>query len=709
MRKSAEQLYKLLEPFFFNKWVLEEVAEFILAIEPQWQDYVLGWVLSVVKTQPEIAYQYALKAGQALKVLGSDGTERWLQSSLDVYYAEGLYPAVQVIKNLDQFIQHDRQQQRGLALAEIRGVLQKFLRGLGGRALDIHPGEHYYSDTEKVFLPEIVDHFEQESDNFVYYKALAVHLWAQTRYGTWRVDVAQQLPEGANYLAAFHYLETLRLNACIARDYPGLWRQMQHLHTLSNCQIPQDNSWQSIIDRLSMPQARVDDSIKLSSEIGHRPLPNPLCYQGTIFPDRVQQVKMERLVREKDLFRLALAKIADDLGKLEDDISAGDSPANKSSDQGPRFNLNPTNEGLDDQGFEYDLQLDGISIPVEEVSSSLMASIIQDLGEVPPEYLVAAGTGSYHASLVAQENDDEVDDVWKGTYHEKGAFLYDEWDCTRHAHRKNWCALREREIHPDYNSNFVPETLHKYRGHIKSLRRTFEALRDEHKILKKQPDGENLDIDALVEAIADTRSGMEMTSRIYRKAMRAERNVVVVFMVDMSGSTKGWINTVQREALLLMSEALQTLDDRYAIYGFSGMTRKRCELFKIKTFEEPYDAEIKARIAAIEPQDYTRMGVTIRHLSNLLESVNAKTKLLITLSDGKPDDYDSYHGEYGIEDTRMALFEARQQGIHPFCITIDEQARDYLPHMYGDSNFVVINDIQKLPYRISDIYRGLTS
>jgi nitric oxide reductase NorD protein len=202
---------------------------------------------------------------------------------------------------------------------------------------------------------------------------------------------------------------------------------------------------------------------------------------------------------------------------------------------------------------------------------------------------------------------------------------------------------------------------------------------------------------------------MEMTSRIYRKAMRAERNIVVMFMVDMSGSTKGWINTAQREALLLLSEALQTLDDRYAIYGFSGMTRKRCELFKIKTFDEPYDAEIKARIAAIEPQDYTRMGVTIRHLCHLLEDVNAKTKLLITLSDGKPDDYDSYHGEYGIEDTRMALFEARQRGIHPFCITIDEQARDYLPHMYGDANYVVIDDIQKLPYRISDIYRGLTS
>jgi len=711
MRVSVEELHDLLESFFFNKWVLEEVAEFILATEPQWQDYVLDWVLAVVKTQPEIAYQYALKADRALKVLGVDGAERWLQSSLDVYYAEGLYPAVQVIKNLDQFIQQDQLQQRGLALTEVRGILQNFLFGLGGRSLDIHPGERNYTDTEKVFLPEIVDRFEQESDNFIYYKAITVHLWAQTRYGTWRLDVAHQLPEGANHLAHFHYLETIRLNACIARDYPGLWRQMQHLNTLADSQTPQDKSWQSIIDRLSLPQARADDSIKMLDEISQQPPPQPFCYQGIIDPLCVQQVKLERLAREKNLFRLALAKIADDIGKLQDDgeESSGDSPANTSAETGPSFDLNPMTENQLDQGFEYDLQLDGISIPPEEVSTSLVASIIQDLGEIPPEYLVAAGPGSYHASLLAQQKDDDAEDVWKGTYHEKGAYLYDEWDCTRHAHRKNWCALREREINPDYNTKFVAKTLHKYRGHIKSLRRTFEALRDEHKILKKQPDGENLDIDALVEAIADTRSGMEMTSRIYRKAMRAERNIVVVFMVDMSGSTKGWINTAQREALLLLSEALQTLDDRYAIYGFSGMTRKRCELFKIKTFEEPYNAEIKARIAAIEPQDYTRMGVTIRHLSHLLGGVNAKTKLLITLSDGKPDDYDSYHGEYGIEDTRMALFEARQQGIHPYCITIDEQARDYLPHMYGDSNYVVINDIQKLPYRISDIYRGLTS
>ena len=268
--------------------------------------------------------------------------------------------------------------------------------------------------------------------------------------------------------------------------------------------------------------------------------------------------------------------------------------------------------------------------------------------------------------------------------------------------------MHEREIAPDFDSPFVADTLHKYRGHIKSLRRSFEALRDEYRILKKQPDGENLDYDALVDALADVRSGMEMTSRIYTKAHRVERNIAMILMVDMSGSTKGWINLAQREALILIAEALTSLDDHYAIYGFSGNTRKRCEVFRIKGFDERYDAEIRARIAAIEPQDYTRMGATIRHLSALLDAVNARSKLLITLSDGKPDDYDTYHGEYGIEDTRMALLEARERGIHPFCITIDEEARDYLPHMYGDVGYALVDDVARLPYRISEIYRSLT-
>lgn len=177
----------------------------------------------------------------------------------------------------------------------------------------------------------------------------------------------------------------------------------------------------------------------------------------------------------------------------------------------------------------------------------------------------------------------------------------------------------------------------------------------------------------------------------------------------MSGSTKGWINDAERESLILMAETLETLGDRYAIYGFSGMARKRCEIYKIKQFDEAYNDEIKSRITGIVPKDYTRMGFAIRHLSHILNEVEARTRILITLSDGKPDDYDNYRGEYGIEDTRRALIEARRSGIHPYCITIDKEARDYLPHMYGPAGFTVIDEVRKLPLKVSDIYRRLTT
>jgi nitric oxide reductase NorD protein len=200
-----------------------------------------------------------------------------------------------------------------------------------------------------------------------------------------------------------------------------------------------------------------------------------------------------------------------------------------------------------------------------------------------------------------------------------------------------------------------------------------------------------------------------MSDRLFTRMHRDERNIAVIFMVDMSGSTQGWINEAEREALVLLAEALESLGDRYAIYGFTGMTRKRCEVFPVKQFDEPYDAEVKARISGIRPGDYTRMGAAIRHLSFRLGEVQARTKLLITLSDGKPDDYhDDYRSEYGVEDTRQALFEARRSGIHPFCITIDERAQDYLPHMYGAANYTVISEVEKLPLKVSDIYKKLT-
>jgi nitric oxide reductase NorD protein len=336
-----------------------------------------------------------------------------------------------------------------------------------------------------------------------------------------------------------------------------------------------------------------------------------------------------------------------------------------------------------------------------------MESIIQDLGDLPPDYLVPAGEGPYYARR-GDGKGDLAADVWKGTYHEEGAELYNEWDFRRQDYRKAWCVLRELEVTPQPGA-FVQRTMTRYGHHLWGLRKAFEALRGDDRRLKKEPIGDEVDLDALVEAHADAATGLEMSDRLFTRLHKVERDIAVMFMVDMSGSTKGWVNDAERESLLLLCEALQSLGDRYAIYGFSGMTRKRCEVYRIKRFEDRYGDDVRARIAGITPRDYTRMGVAIRHLSSLLNRVEARTRLLVTLSDGKPDDYGGeYRGEYGIEDTRRALIEAKQAGIHPFCITIDREGQDYLPHMYGPVNYAVVDAVEKLPYKVSDIYRRLT-
>lgn len=159
----------------------------------------------------------------------------------------------------------------------------------------------------------------------------------------------------------------------------------------------------------------------------------------------------------------------------------------------------------------------------------------------------------------------------------------------------------------------------------------------------------------------------------------------------------------------MMAEALEALGDRYAIFGFSGMKKSNCEFFRIKRFDDAYDETVKKRISGIGPKDYTRMGPAIRHAGGILRSVEAGTKLLITLSDGRPEDYDDYKGQYAIEDTKKALIETKEQGIHSFCITIDRDAGKYLGHMFGEPNYIVIDDVRKLPSRITEIYRRLTT
>ncbi len=709
IEKIEEKLDEYLDAVLSSRRSARGLAQALAQFARPDQEFVLRWVDIIAKTNAELAYQFARRTPDALKTLDTSGIEDWVIQAMDVYDSNGLYPAVAALDELPQYTQELQARVNGVRFDDVAGIIHLFLQGLSGRELRLKASEGVYTDTQTLFLPARLTLFREARDNFRLYKAMAAHLWAQTWYGTFRPpagekyhasagrlrlsQVSADYEDPAKAVRVFHALETVRLDARIGAELAGLRREMTQLQDkLGGVSYP--SAWGTAIKRLRQADASVEDSLSLLPQLYDAELPRSLCYQGVLFPERVERILRERSAYERGALNVALARLLRDLGQDR---------ATVAEEVLERFRIQTTYDAQHPERSDFELQLDGKPIVPPNDIRALMTSIIQDFGDIPPECLQVGGDGYYHK----RANKRDPADVWQGIYHEEGAFLYNEWDYRRQHYRKNWCVLRELDVHP-LDKPFVEDTLKKYSGLVAHLRTTFEALRGEDKLLKRQKNGDDIDYDAVVDGYADMRHGMEMNERHFTNKHKIDRNIAVMFMVDMSGSTKGWVNNAEREALVLLCEALEVLGDRYAIYGFSGMTRKRCELFRVKSFAEAYDDAVKARINGMRPQDYTRMGVIIRHLSRLLKDVDARTKLLITLSDGKPDDYDGYGGDYGIEDTRQALIEAKQLGIHPFCVTIDTEARDYLPHMYGAVNYTLIDRVGRLPLKVADIYRKLT-
>ena len=309
-------------------------------------------------------------------------------------------------------------------------------------------------------------------------------------------------------------------------------------------------------------------------------------------------------------------------------------------------------------------------------------------------------------------------------------FHYDEWDYLIGDYRRAWCRLREMPL-GDGGPDFVAVTRRTYADLLAQVKRQFQLLKPEQfKTVKPLTDGEAIDLDSVVEALVDRRAGHTLADQVYARRDKQDRSVAAVFLLDMSASTDDKIKNpdgsaadngepprriidVEKEALVLMAEALEALGDAYAVYGFSGYGRDQVDAFMVKSFDEPYDRRIQGRIAAIEPHRSTRMGPVIRHAAARLGRQEARLKALILLSDGYPQDFDYGEDrkskEYGLQDTTKALQEARLKGVHTFCITVDPSGHDYLRQMCPDRQYLVIDDMAALPQELPKVYRGLTA
>ncbi len=246
------------------------------------------------------------------------------------------------------------------------------------------------------------------------------------------------------------------------------------------------------------------------------------------------------------------------------------------------------------------------------------------------------------------------------------------------------------------------------------LRRQFEHLRNDRQWLRQQPQGSELDMQAWLDFHVERQNGQCAERGLFMEQRQNRRDLACLLLADLSMSTDAHLDNEHRvidvviDSLLLFGEALSAVGDPFALYGFSSLRRQQVRMQELKSFRQPYGDETRGRIQALKPGYYTRMGAAIRHATELLGNCKQRRKLLLLVTDGKPNDLDLYEGRYGVEDTRQAVMEARKQGLLPFCITIDREAGDYLPYMFGANGYTLIKEPQQLPFRLPQLYKQLT-
>ncbi|MDZ7851682.1 MAG: VWA domain-containing protein [Halomonas sp.] len=291
----------------------------------------------------------------------------------------------------------------------------------------------------------------------------------------------------------------------------------------------------------------------------------------------------------------------------------------------------------------------------------------------------------------------------------KGRHTYPEWNHRKQAYLPDHCVVLS-DVQSEEGENWTPDE--STRRRIRRVRREFEALRPRREILRGQLDGSELDMDAVIRSHCDLAATGESSDRLYLDSRTQARDLAVSILVDVSLSTEAWLEDrrvldVAKEALLVLGHGLAGCGDDYSIHSFTSQRRHKVWVNTLKEFDEPMGDRVSRRIAALKPGSYTRMGPAIRHLTGQLAERPNRHRLLLILTDGKPNDNDYYEGRYGIEDTRKAVLEARRQEVRVFGVTIDREAGRYIPHLFGRGGYAIVQRPEHLSQALPGIYRQI--
>ncbi len=734
---------------------------------------ILRLVKEIAETDAESALAAFRSSAPALRKVTLAQFEEWVATGLaknkdETAKARKSYFALET-RNSNQLL---AESSLGLPLENVQTILRIYVEGLTGFEVEIQPllampQESRIGDGRTIYLPSNVNEFGDDERDFRLYKVLAAHGAGQIEFGTYERD-------SIGLKAAFTELSELYEATAEQTDAFSLAGYIEDVQTgeraLSEAEtraeakkrrknLPKNSDYKAILQVFpdaflakkifgTMENARVDNRLRQT----YRGLRKDLDLMQKFLREKrpfIFDLPMNQVPFEL-LFQITLCGGATDdavkfYGQIVSEIQTviesylqktGATVAdavmatsrvynlfqNITAEQQQQADAEEKEQERSDE-YKYEDQNAAESVLESQVKREQKPKKNQDARDLfnawnhddetgEPEDLNGAEAWTHNEM---PEQPLELGDT---------AFAYDEWDKDLSDFRTDWCRVIEKKVRQG-DRNFVELARSRYRGVISSIRHQFQLMKPENLTkINRELDGEDYDLNALVDYVVDKKVDGQQSERIYTKRLRKQRDVAVSLLLDQSSSTARTITRnplqpythpgrriieIEKEGLVLMSEALEAVGDVYSINGFTSEGRRNVKFYVVKDFDEKYSDEIERRIGGITFQNNTRLGAAIRHAAAKLLKQDSRTKLLIILTDGRPYDHDYGDARYAREDVREALTEAKQMGITPFCITVDRESEFELKDLYGDVGYTIIDDVLSLPERMPNIYRRLTS
>ncbi len=737
---------------------------------------VISLTRDVARVDGESALACLRSSAKALRTVSIDQFEAWARAGLitgDTRTRRSYY-ALETRTSNDALRASDH---GGVTLDSIQHLLRLYVEGLTGRAVEIAsvaavPVEARIGDGSTIYLPAVVSDFGDDELDFRLYKVLAAHAAGQIEFGTYdqatdelraayvsladRFDPAKQDERAAfaddGYVPDIAAAERgqspspqaergggevgTRRNPTpsvpargegVKADYrtvlqlfpiPALARRI--FGTLENCRIDRRlrNQYRGLNRDLDLIRAHLRSRRPKIIDLPATLVPFELLFQITMLGGALDDARNFYGQIVSELETVVADYLSDSNTTVADTLMA----TSRVYDLFQSISMEDAEKQIEvpDEQDQED---------ASKLAEEMLAQRERD--RQPQRRDARELFNAWNTEAEGEFDELEGSEAWsEGETPEHGleegevAFNYDEWDRELTDHRVGWCRVVEKKVKRGSRA-FVDETRERYKGVMSSIRHQFQLLKPENLTrIVNELDGEDFDLNAVVDYFIDRRADGQASERIYTKRLRRRRDVAVSFLLDQSSSTARTIGRhplqpythpgrriieIEKEGLVLMSEALEAVGDVYSINGFTSEGRRNVKFYVLKDFDEHYSDEVMRRIGGITYQNNTRLGAAIRHATAKLEQQEARTRLLIVLSDGRPYDHDYGDARYAREDTREALVNAKVRGITPFCITIDRESESELRDLYGEVGYTIIDDVLSLPERLPGIYRRLTT